>query len=276
MEKTLPSEALTAPEYTAIKLKQQATWASGDYAQVGVTIVLIAELLCDAMDLHSGWKVLDVAAGSGNASLAAARCGCRVTSTDYVPALLENGRQRAAADGLRIVFEEADAENLPFPDFAFDAALSTVGIMFTPNQEKSASEIARVVKPGGTIGLACWTPAGFVGQIFRVLGKYIPPAPGLRPPSLWGTEARLHELFPNAASIHTTTRNFHFRSLSPEAWLDNFKTYYGPMLKAFASLDQAAQAGLRTDLLALVASLNRATDGTMILPSEYLEIVITT
>lgn len=272
----MPAEATTIPDFAAIKARQQATWASGDYAQVGVTIVLIAELLCEAMDLHSGWNVLDVAAGSGNASLAAARCGCRVTSTDYVPSLLESGRQRSAAEGLRIAFEVADAEALPFPDHAFDAALSTVGVMFTPNQEKSASELFRVVRPGGVIGLACWTPTGFVGQIFRVLSKYIPPAPGLRPPSQWGTEGRLHELFPTAANIRTTARNFQFRAPSPEAWLENFKTYYGPMLKAFASLDESARAGLRADLLALVATLNRATDGTMILPSEYLEIVITT
>ena len=272
----MSTEALAIPDFAAIKVKQQATWASGNYAQVGVSIVLIAELLVEAMDLHSGWKVIDVAAGSGNASLAAARCGCHVTSTDYVPTLLENGRQRAAADGLRIAFEVADAEALPFPDHAFDAALSTVGVMFTPNQEKSAAELTRVVKAGGIIGLACWTPTGFVGQIFRVLGKYIPPAPGLRPPSQWGTETRLHELFPAAASIRTTTRNFHFRAPSAEAWLDNFKTYYGPMFKAFASLNEADQSSLRADLLALVATLNRATDGTMILPSEYLEIVITT
>lgn len=267
--------ANVGPDYSAIKVKQQATWASGDYAAVGVALPLMAELLCEAMDVRSGSRVLDVAAGSGNASLAAARRGCRVTSTDYVPALLERGRLRAEADGLKMEFQVADAENLPFGDGEFDAALSTVGVMFAPDQERTSTEIKRVVRAGGKIGLASWTPAGFVGSIFRILGKYIPPAAGLRPPSRWGTEAGLREMFGSDVEIAATTRDFVFRSLSPERWLEHFKTYYGPMHKAFASLDDAGQTSLTADLLALVASLNRAEDGTMVLPSEYLEAVIT-
>lgn len=264
-----------AVDYGAIKAKQQATWASGDYAVVGNTIVLMAELLCEAVDVRSEWRVLDVAAGSGNASLAAARRGCWVTSTDYVPELLERGKVRAAADGFRIEFQVADAENLPFGDASYDAVVSTVGVMFAPNQERCAAEMTRVCKPGGKIGMANWTPSGFVGQIFKCIGKYLPPPAGLRPPSLWGTEERLKELFPGVAKIETVTRNFVFRSASPEAWLEGFKTYYGPMHKTFLALDDAGKAGLTADLMALVASLNRAEDGTMVLPSEYLEIVIT-
>ncbi|SNT07360.1 Ubiquinone/menaquinone biosynthesis C-methylase UbiE [Granulicella rosea] len=262
------------PDFNAIKVRQQAAWATGDYAVVGTAIVLMAELLCETMDVRSGWRVLDVAAGSGNASLAAARRGCLVTSTDYVPSLLERGKLRAAAEGLTMDFQVADAENLPFADGEFDAALSTVGVMFAPNQTAAAAEMFRVVRPGGRIGLACWTPAGFVGQIFKRIGKYVPPPAGLNPPSLWGTEARLKELFPGARSIEATTKNFHFRSPSPENWLEVFKAYYGPMNRTFAALDAAGQAALTADLMELVASLNVAHDGTMVLPSEYLEIVI--
>ena len=262
-------------DFSAVKAKQQATWASGDYAVVGNTIVLMAELLCEAMDVRSKWRVLDVAAGSGNASLAAARRGCWVTSTDYVPSLLEHGKRRAEADGFRIEFREADAENLPFEDGSFDAILSTVGVMFAPDQERCATEMMRVCRKGGKIGMANWTPNGFVGQIFKRIGKYIPPPAGLKPPSMWGTEARLNELFPDVAKIETTIRNFVFRSASPEAWLEGFKTFYGPMHKTFLALDEAGKVGLTADLMALVASLNRAEDGTMVVPSEYLEIVIT-
>jgi ubiquinone/menaquinone biosynthesis C-methylase UbiE len=227
------------------------------------------------MDLRSGWWVLDVAAGSGNASLAAARRGCVVTSTDYVPSLLERGKARAAAEGFAIDFQEADAEHLPFADEEFDAVLSTVGVMFAPNQERAAAEMVRVCRPQGKIGLANWTPTGFVGQIFRCIGRYIPPAEGQRPPMLWGTEARLAELFPGLVRVEAKTKQFMFRSVSPEGWLEHFKTFYGPMNKTFAALDEAGRAGLTADLMALVASLNRAGDGTMVVPSEYLEVVIT-
>jgi SAM-dependent methyltransferase len=270
----MTDSVVPTPDLGAIKVKQQAAWASGDYTVVGNTLTLMAELLCEALDVHSGWKVLDVAAGNGNATLAAARRGCEVTSTDYVPALLEGGRRRAEAEGWRIAFQEADAENLPFEDASFDAVISTVGVMFTPTQERAAAEVFRVVKPGGKIGLANWTPAGFVGQIFKTLGKYLPPATGMKPPSLWGTEARLKELFPGAAGIDVTTLHFNFRAHSPERWLESFRKYYGPMHKAFGALDETGQAALSADLLALVATLNRAEDGTMVVPSEYLQVVV--
>src|SRR6185312_5252970 len=191
----------TTPDFSAIKVKQQATWATGNYAVIGSSILIVPELLVEAMDIRSGWNVLDVAAGNGNASLAAARRWCKVTSTDYVPDLLERGKVRAAADGYTIDFQVADVENLPFADGTFDAVLSTFGVMFAPDQARSAAEMFRVCKPGGKIGLANWTPAGFVGQIFKTIGKYLPPPAGLKPPALWGTEDRLDELFPTASSI---------------------------------------------------------------------------
>ena len=263
------------PDFSAIKTKQQAAWATGNYAVIGTSLQLVPELLCEAMDLRSGSVVLDVAAGNGNATLAAARRWARVTSTDYVPALLELGKARAAAEGWDITFAVADAEALPYADASFDAALSTFGVMFTPNQAQSAAEMFRVVRPGGKIGLANWTPPSFVGQIFKMLGKYIPPAAGLNPPSLWGTEARLHELFPRAASIDVTTKNAVMRYLSPDHWLEIFRTYYGPMNRAFAALDEAGKTALTADLHALMATMNTAHDGTLVLPSEYLEVVIT-
>jgi len=267
-------EGSLAADLLAVKARQQTTWASGDYAAIGSGLQLMAELLCEAMDVRSGWEVLDVAAGHGNASLAAARRGCRVTSTDYVAALLERGRARAAAEGYRIAFEEADAENLPFAEARFDAVMSTVGVMFAPDQERAAAEVFRVCRPGGVIGLANWTPTGFVGQIFTVLSGYVPPPAGVRPPSVWGTEERLRELFPEAAEMVTTKRHFTFRALSAGHWLDNFRTFYGPMLKAFSVLDAERQARLSEDLLALCARLNRSGDGTLVLPSEYVEVVV--
>ena len=265
----------TTPDFAAIKAKQQATWATGNYAVIGSSLQIVPELLCEALDLRSGSRVLDVAAGNGNASLAAARRWCQVTSTDYVPALLEQGKARAAAEGFTITFQEADAENLPFGDDEFDVVLSTFGVMFTPQQERSSAEMFRVCKPGGKIGLANWTPASFVGQIFKTIGKYIPPAAGLKPPSLWGTEARLKELFPAAAKINATALTCDFRYLSAEHWLEIFRTYYGPMNRTFAALDDVGKSALTADLMALMASGNRAKDGTLVLPSEYLEVVIT-
>ncbi len=257
------------------KLRQQGTWASGNYAVIGTTLQIVGETLCEAIDLHSGWRVLDVAAGNGNATLAAARRGCEVTSVDYVPALLDHARMRAGVEGYAIHCMEADAENLPFQDGAFDAVLSTFGVMFTPNQERAAAEMLRVCKPGGRIGMANWTPGGFVGQIFRCIGKYLPPPAGAKSPSAWGTEPHLHQLFGEAATIHTTTRNFVFRYRSATHWLDMFRTYYGPMYKAFTALDPPTQAALAEDLMALMAQHNRADDGTLVLPGEYLEVVIT-
>ncbi len=262
------------PDLQTIKARQQVAWAAGDYAVLGSTLQLSGELLCEALDLRSGSLVLDVAAGNGNVTLAAARRGARVTSTDYVPTLLERGRLRAAAEGWKIDFEHADAEALPFADGSFDVVVSTFGVMFAPDQPRAASELARVCRPGGKIGLSCWTPEGFVGQIFRIMGKHLPPPAGLHPPFVWGTRQGLRELFPNAQEIHITTLDFIFRSRSTAEWLDTFKKFYGPMNKAFAALDPAQHPLLDADLIALADSLNRADDGTMVLPSSYLQVVI--
>jgi len=262
-------------DLSALKTKQHGAWSSGDYAIVGTTLQIVGEELCEALDIRAGQKVLDVAAGNGNATLAAARRWCEVTSTDYVPSLLERGRARATAEGLSVQFREADAEALDFGDATFDAVLSTFGVMFTPDQDRAAAELLRVCKSGGKIGLANWTPEGFIGQLFKTLGKYLPPPAGAKSPALWGTQARMTEMFDaSAASIKAERRHFTFRYRSPMHFLDVFRTYYGPTLKAFAALDETNKLRLADDILKLIGSMNRAEDGTMVLPSEYLEIVI--
>ena len=265
------------PDYAAISQRQQATWASGDYAVVGTTLQIVGESLCEAMDLRAGSRVLDVAAGNGNVTLAAARRWCEVTSTDYVPALLQRGRERAQAERLRnIEFVEADAQALPFDDAAFDAVVSTFGCMFAPNPRRVAAELLRVCRPGGRIGLANWTPEGFVGQLFKTIGKHVPPPAGIDSPALWGTRARVHELFGTASNaIQAEPRHFVFRYHSPEHFLAVFKGTYGPVLKAFAALDTVPQQALAEDLLQLVGRFNRADDGSVVAPGEYLEIVLT-
>jgi SAM-dependent methyltransferase len=271
---TLTAKA-AAPDLAALKAKQQATWASGDYAVVGATLQIVGETLCEAMDLRAGQKVLDVAAGNGNVTLAAARRWCDVTSTDYVSALLDRGRARSAAEGWTIDFREADAEALSFKDATFDAVVSTFGVMFTPNQDKAASELLRVCKPGGKIGLANWTPDGFIGQVFKAVGKHMPPPAGLKSPILWGTRARLDELFGTHASvIEAPPRNFIFRYRSAQHWIDVFKAYYGPIHKTIAALPPAGQAALLDDITTLIGRFNTATDGSMVVPGEYLEVVI--
>jgi ubiquinone/menaquinone biosynthesis C-methylase UbiE len=215
------STTAAAPDFAAVKQRQQATWAAGDYAVVGTTLQIVGERLCEAIDLRAGERVLDVAAGNGNATLAAARRFAEVTSTDYVGALLDRGRERAAAERLAVSFQEADAEDLPFADGSFDAALSTFGVMFTPNQEKAAAELVRVVRKGGRVGLANWTPDGFVGQLFKTIGKHVPPPAGVKSPALWGTEARLAELFPGL-EVKATKQVFNFRYRSPGHWLEVF------------------------------------------------------
>jgi len=268
---------MTAPvvDLAGIKTRQQAAWSTGNYAVVGTTLQIVGESLCEALDLRAGSRVLDVAAGNGNATLAAARRWCDVTSTDYVPDLLDLGRRRAEAEGLPVRFEEADAERLPYPDASFDVALSTFGVMFTPDQERAATELTRVVRPGGKIGLANWTPESFVGQMFRTIARYIPPAPGMKSPALWGTRSRLMELFGSRArSIYATNQTFVFRYRSPEQWLEVFRTFYGPVNRTFAALDAGRQRELSDDLHALMARENRASDGTLVLPSEYLEVVV--
>jgi SAM-dependent methyltransferase len=267
--------AIAEIDLTAIKTRQQAVWSSGDYAVVGTTLQIVGESLSEALDLRAGARVLDVAAGNGNATLAAARRFADVTSTDYVPALLEAGRRRAEAEGLAVRFEEADAERLPYRDGAFDVVTSTFGVMFTPDQEAAAAELLRVCRPGGRIGLANWTPGGFIGRLFKTIGRYLPPAPGVRSPALWGTRERLEELFGAAASaIVATRREFTFRYRSPAHWLEVFRTWYGPLRRAFAALDATGQLGLARDIVELIERDNRAGDGTMVVPSEYLEVVI--
>jgi ubiquinone/menaquinone biosynthesis C-methylase UbiE len=263
------------PDLTAVKAKQQATWASGDYAVVGTTLQIVGENLCEAVDLRSNQNVLDVAAGNGNATLAAARRFANVVSTDYVGALLERGRERARADRLPVEFREADAENLPFTDASFDVVLSTFGVMFTANHPKAASELVRVARPGGKIGLANWTPEGFIGNLLKTVGKAVPPPPGVKSPIMWGKKDYLEEIFGSGVVIATQSRHFTFRYKSPAHFLDIFRTYYGPTHKAFGTIDMVAQQKLQADILALIDQFNVARDGTLVIPSEYLEIVIT-
>jgi len=268
--------APTLPDLSAVKTRQQGAWSSGDYATVGTTLQIVGETLCEALDLRAGQKVLDVAAGNGNVTLAAARRWCEVVSTDYVPALLERGRERAAAERLAIEFREADAEALPFADASFDAVVSTFGVMFTADQDKAAAELVRVCKPGGKIGLANWTPDGFIGQLFKAIGKYMPPPAGVKSPALWGTGARITELFgAQASSIHLEQRDIVFRYRSAQHWLDVFKSYYGPLLKTFGGLDPETRTALTDDLFELIKRFNRSGDKTMVVPSEYLEVVVT-
>lgn len=263
-------------DLTALKTRQHGAWSSGDYAIVGTTLQIVGERLCEAMDLRAGSTVLDVAAGNGNGSLAAARRWCDVTSTDYVPALLERGRERAEAERLVLTFQEADAENLPFGDAHFDHVMSIFGVMFTADHDKAASELLRVCRPGGTIGLANWTPDGFIGQVFKTIGRFVPPPAGARSPALWGARIRLEEMFPaNVASIAAAPRHFVMRYKSALHWLEVFRTFYGPVLKTFGALETAKQDALAADLIALIERFNRAEDGTMVVPSEYLEVVIT-
>ena len=263
------------PDLAAVKQTQQAIWASGDFAVIGVTLQIVGENLAEAIDIRAGETVLDVAAGNGNATLAAARRFAHVTSTDYVPALLEKGKQRAAAEGLAVEFRVADAEQLPFADGAFDVALSTFGVMFTPDHARAAAELLRVVRAGGRIGLASWTPEGFVGQAFKTLGAHVPPPAGIQSPALWGTEGHLQALFGDAAGIRAERRTFNFRFASPAHWLQVFRDYYGPTHKAFARLDSAGQAALERDLVALMEGFNIAGPASLVLPAEYLETVIT-
>jgi ubiquinone/menaquinone biosynthesis C-methylase UbiE len=272
---TATTSAPATPDLAAVKTRQQAMWASGDFAVIGTTLQIVGEMLCEAVDLRAGERVLDVAAGNGNATLAAARRFAEVTSTDYVPALLEGGRRRAEAEGLTVRFEPADAENLPYGDASFDVVLSTYGVMFAPDHQRSAHELARVCRPGGRIGLACWTPTGFLGDMFRTIAKHVPPVPGVQSPLLWGTDAHVRALFPAVAKIEHTPRTFAFRYKSAEHFVDVFRTFYGPTHKAFLALDPAGQAALEADLLALLRSADRGGAGGLVVPGEYLETVIT-
>lgn len=271
----MQSQTTPAIDFDAIKTRQHGAWSSGDYAVIGTTLQIVGESLCEALDLRAGQKVLDVAAGNGNASLAAARRWCDVTATDYVGALLERARERANAERLVLAFREADAEALPFDDASFDVVVSTFGVMFTPDQERAAAELLRVCRPGGRIGLANWTPDGFIGQLFKTIGKHVPPPAGARSPALWGMPARLGELFPaHKAAIAIEQKHFTFRYRSAEHWLQVFRGYYGPVLKAFAALPKEGQAALEQDLLALMTQFNRSGDTSLVVPSSYLEVVV--
>ncbi len=267
----------TTPDFAAIKQRQQATWASGDYAAVGTTLQIVGETLAEAADVRAGERVLDVAAGNGNATLAAARRFAHVTSTDYVASLLDKGRARAQAEGLHdVMFQVADAEALPFADGAFDAVLSTFGVMFAPDQARSAREMLRVIRPGGRIGLANWTPESFIGRLFRLIGVYVAPPAGLKSPVLWGSEAHLRELFGDGvAQMRCERRLFNFRYASPAHWIQVFRDFYGPTHKAFAALDAAGQHALERDLTALLEQMNTAGASSLVVPSEYLEVVVT-
>lgn len=265
------------PDFAAIKTRQKATWASGDYAVIGTTLQIVGESLCEAADLRAGQRVLDVAAGNGNATLAAARRWCEVTSTDYVPALLERGRERAAAERLHgIDFREADVEALPFDDASFDAVLSTFGCMFAPNPARTAAEMLRVCRPGGRIAMANWTPDGFIGQVFKMVGRHVPPPAGVSSPALWGTRERIDELFGAQASrIEAPTRQFVFRYRSTGHMLEVFRSYYGPILKAFAALQEDGQRALAEDFAALMERFDRGGGHGLVIPGDYLEVVVT-
>jgi ubiquinone/menaquinone biosynthesis C-methylase UbiE len=264
----------TTPDFTAIKGRQRQTWASGDYHMIAAIIVPMAEDLAEGMDLRAGERVLDVATGSGNAAIAAARRLCTVTGMDYVPSLLERGRTRAAAEGLQITFEEGDAEALPAADASYDVVLSTVGVMFAPNQEQAASELLRVCRPGGRIGLASWTPEGWIGEMLRVVGRHVPPPTGVRPPSRWGTESVVRELLGDGVSeLRATRKNFVWRFESPEQYLHLFRTYYGPSYKAFETLDEPGREALAKDLLEALDRYAEYSDGPLLVPAEYLEVI---
>jgi ubiquinone/menaquinone biosynthesis C-methylase UbiE len=262
------------PSLSAIKDRQQKTWTSGDYARIGNTLVIMGELLCEAVDVHAGDKVLDVATGSGNTAISAARRFCDVTGIDYVPELIEQARKRAEVEGMSITFDVGDAEDLPYPDASFDVVLSTLGVMFAPNQEKVAEELLRICRSGGKIGLANWTPDGFIGNMFRTLGKHVPPPPGIKPPPLWGTEERLRELLgEDIASLEVTRRSYMFRYPSAGHFVEYFRSYYGPTLKAFESLEPEGQRYLAEDLEELLIQWNTSGDATVVVPSDYLEVV---
>jgi ubiquinone/menaquinone biosynthesis C-methylase UbiE len=263
------------PDLKALKAKQQAAWSSGGYAVIGTTLQIVGERLAESLDLRAGQTVLDVAAGNGNATLAAARRWCEVTCTDYVESLLAQARKRARAEGLEVQFKIADAENLPFADASFDAAISTFGAMFSPDQDRTAAELVRVTKPGGRIGLANWTPDGFIGQLFKTIGKYLPPPMGVKSPAVWGTQNWLRSTFGAAASaIAAEPRHFVFRYRSAQHFLDIFRTYYGPVLKTFETLEEPGRKALADDIIGLIGRFNASGDTTMVVPSEYLEVVI--
>jgi ubiquinone/menaquinone biosynthesis C-methylase UbiE len=274
---TSTSTSGKTPDFSAIKGRQQQTWASGDYHMIAAIIVPVAERLCDTVDLRAGQTVLDVATGSGNAAIAAARRLCKVTGSDYVQALLDRGQVRASAEGVPVTFELGDAEALPYQDNTYDVVMSTFGVMFAPNQALAAHELVRVCRPGGRIGLANWTPDGWVGDMFRTVGRYVPPPAGIQPATRWGTEAGVRELLGDGiSSLQTSRQKFVWRFSSAEQYLDLFRRYYGPVLKAFDALDEPGQSAMASELLAGVERFAIPSQGTLLVPAEYLEVVATT
>lgn len=264
------------PDLGAVKHRQQQMWASGDFHAVATLIQPVADALIDVLDPQAGWRVLDVACGSGNAAMAAARAGCDVVGVDYVPALLERGRRRAEAEGLEVDLIEGDAEAIPFPDASFDAVVSVFGSMFAPDQAKAARELARVCRPGGRIGLATWTPDGFIGEMLKTVAAHVPPVPGIASPILWGTEAHLRSLFAETVdSLESTERTFTFRFRSADAFVDYFRAYYGPTLKAFEAVGEDGAGRLHADLAALVARYAGTEDGPVAIRARWLETVAT-
>jgi ubiquinone/menaquinone biosynthesis C-methylase UbiE len=273
-EENIVTDQSQAPSLSSIKDRQQKTWTSGNYARIGNTLVIMGELLCEAVNLRAGDKVLDVATGSGNTAISAARRFCAVTGIDYVPELVEQARKRTEVESLEVTFDVGDAEDLPYPDASFDVVLSTLGVMFAPDQEKAAGELLRVCRPGGRIGLANWTPEGFIGNMFRTMGKHVPPPPGIKPPPLWGTEERLRELLgEGVASLEMRKRSYTWRYPSAGHFVEYFRSYYGPTLKAFDSLGKDGQEALAEDLEELLEQWNTSGDATIIVPSDYLEVV---
>ena len=264
-------------DLSVIKARQQKTWSSGDFAVVASRIVLASELLADAADLRAGWKVLDVACGNGNATLAAARSGARVVGIDYVSELLEGRRGRAMSEGLDVEFRLGDAEDLPVPDAAFDAVLSVFGAMFAPDHQRAAAEIIRVTRPGGTVGLASWTPGGFIGEMFGVITRHVPGPPGVVSPMLWGTEEHLSDLFgPAIADARSVERTCTWRFTSAEEFVAFFRRWYGPTLKAFEAAGDGGRDALAADLADLARRRDRNCDGGSIaIPASYLETVLT-
>lgn len=264
------------PNLDALRTRQQATWASGDYSRIGVTLQAVGENLCEAMDVRAGSSVLDVAAGNGNATLAAARRFCDVTAVDYVPALLDAAKARAEAEGQEVKFTEGIAELLPFEDDSFDAVLSTFGVMFAADHKRAAAEMLRVCKPGGTIGLANWTPQGFIGQMFKVVAKHVPAPPGAVSPLRWGTVEGLRDYFPASEGVISVRRQtFVFRYRSVAHFVDVFRDWYGPVLKAFESLSLERRIAFKRELAELLTAWNRSGDNTLVVPAEYLEVQVT-
>jgi SAM-dependent methyltransferase len=261
-------------DLSEVKSRQQKVWAAGDYARIAAPMLIMAEVLCETLELCAGQKVLDVAAGNGNAALAAARRWCEVTAIDYVPALLDQGRQRAAAERLEVTFQEGDAEAIPFSDETFDVVLSTIGAMFAPDQAKAAHELVRVCKRGGKIGITTWPPDSFVGEWFQVTARHVPPPPGLRPPTFWGTEEGLLELLGDQETeLQVNRRTFYFRYRTIQHWLDYFRAYFGPTRVAFEQLNPRGQDALAKDLVDVVRRFDQSCDNTMVVPGDYLEVI---